>query len=158
MDSVNQRGFTLLELMIVLAITAVLTIGALSSYRGFDQQKRLEADTEAFVEGVELAKKQVNSGEKPCVGYTGTYSILWGDTSFSVVPGGCAVLQSYEFKGNEFETATSSAVFNPFGRGTTLTSDRCVLIRNIYHNQCRKIIIETSGTVSSEVDPDCSCS
>jgi len=157
MDNVNQRGFTLLELMIVLAITAVLTIGALSSYRGFDQLKRLEADSEAFIESVELAKKQVSSGEKPCVGYTGTYSVSWGDTSFTVVPGGCSLLQSYELKGNEFETATSSAVFNPFGRGTTLTTDQCILVRNIYHDQCQKITIETSGTVSSEANPECTC-
>jgi prepilin-type N-terminal cleavage/methylation domain-containing protein len=153
----KQKGFTLLELMIVMAVIAIVLIGALSSYRGFDQTKRLEADTEAFVEAVELAKKLVSSGEKPCVGYTGQYALNWGGSQFSVIPLGCSTIQSYILKGNEFQTATASAVFNPLGRGTSLNATRCVLIHNRYHNQCQKITIETSGTATAEQNPTCSC-
>lgn len=157
MDNNKQKGFTLLEVMIVLAVTAVLSVGSLSSYRSFDQTKKLEADTEEFIESIELAKKLVSSGERPCINYTGQYALTWGAERFAVQPQGCAVIQEHELRGNIFETATSSALFNPFGRGTSLTSDVCILIRNVYHDKCNQITIETSGTAMSEPNPTCSC-
>lgn len=154
----SQDGFTLLELMIVLSVTAMLTIGALSSYRNFSQTRSLEADTEAFLETLELAKKNTNSGQKPCNSYTGNHRVSWGNTSFTLTPLGCADTAQYVLKANQFVTAPSSIDFNPFGRGTSLTSDVCVLLKNIYLNQCRKITIEQAGTVSQDINVACSCS
>ncbi len=153
----KQRGFTLLELMIVLAITAMLSVGALSSYRNFDQSKKLEADTEEFIESIELAKKLVTSGERPCVNFTGQYVLTWGTHQFTVQPQGCSIVQERELRGNEFATTASSVLFYPLGRGTSLSTDACILIRNVYHNQCNKITIETSGTATYEANPACSC-
>lgn len=157
MVSYKQKGFTLLEVIIVLAIIAALTVGAISSYRGFDQIKRLEADSEAFIEGLELAKKQASSGQKPCVDYEGQYSVTWTSDQFVVTPVGCSSIQTYRFKGNTIDTGTASVAFNSLGRGTSLSTDLCVLIRNVYHDQCQKITIETSGTASSESNANCAC-
>ncbi len=154
----NSRGFTLLEVVLVLFIMAMMATGALSSYRSFDQTKRLEADADAFVEAIELAKKFTSSGQRPCVAYNGRYRVVWSGTTVVVSPMGCPAIQTLTLKGNEFITATSTVEFKPFARGTSLSGDLCILMRNIYHNQCRKIILEKSGTVHHEINTTCSCS
>ena len=153
----KKNGFSLLEVMVVLSIVAVLSIGALSSYKSFNHIKSLESDTEAFVEMLELAKKNTTSGEKPCVAYQGKYRVTWENTSATLTPLGCAATTIFNLKGNQFYTAGSSIDFNPLGRGTTLIADTCVLIKNIYLNQCRQITIEKSGTMSHTINATCSC-
>ncbi|KXK10940.1 MAG: hypothetical protein UZ22_OP11002000572 [Microgenomates bacterium OLB23] len=153
----SNSGFALIELVIVMSIIVTIMVGGLSSYRSFDQIKRLEADSEAFIEGIELAKKMASSGEKPCVDYEGQYSVTWSTSHFQITPVGCTSLQSYTLKGNTFDGGTASVTFNPLGRGTSLNADLCLLMRNTYHNQCQQITIEVSGTATSQANPQCIC-
>ena len=70
MHTYRVRGFTLIELMIVVAVIAVLAIIAVSSY-GEQVRKGRRADAARFVGEVQLKLEQWRA-ENPCYGTSGS--------------------------------------------------------------------------------------
>ena len=69
MRTMRVRGFTLIELMIVVAVIAILAIIAISSY-GEQIRKGRRAEAARFVGDLQLKLEQWR-GENPCYGQSG---------------------------------------------------------------------------------------
>lgn len=64
MDKINQAGFSLIELMIVVAIIGILTMIAIPSYQSYTQRARFSevvSATEPFKTAIALALQQGSS-------------------------------------------------------------------------------------------------
>lgn len=65
-----SRGFTLIELMVVVAISAVVMSGGIAAYRGFADKYQIKQAGTEFQANLKLFQKKAMSGEKPaeCLG------------------------------------------------------------------------------------------
>ncbi len=55
---VNQKGFTLVELLIVIAIVAILAVVAVPNFRETMQRNRMVANTNEFISAIQLARAE----------------------------------------------------------------------------------------------------
>lgn len=150
----KRHGYTLFELLVVITIIILFTGISLAYYNSFNEQKRLETETKKFVETLELAKKKTISGDKPCDAYNGAYSVEWQTATYKLISSGCAEQLSYNLPAGITFLAASSLTFRPFGLGTT---PDCAVVKNNNAGKCRKVTIESSGTITEIVNPSCSC-
>lgn len=63
--SSRQRGFTLIEMLVSISITLIITGGVMVSYRGFNQRQQLIQSTKNLQQTLRLAQKKARVGEKP---------------------------------------------------------------------------------------------
>ncbi len=63
-------GFTLIELMVVLTISALVTGGGISAYRGFQDKYQVKQAGAELQTNLKLVQKKASAGEKPlgCLG------------------------------------------------------------------------------------------
>lgn len=71
----RDGGFTFVEVMIAVAIIMILSVASLSSYGNFREQKKLETNSTALIEVLELAKKKSITADKS--------SLISGGTDYS---------------------------------------------------------------------------
>lgn len=60
----TKYGFTFLELLIVIAIMALFTTLSVGGYTSFNENKKVDADTNQLISAIELAKKKSRAGDK----------------------------------------------------------------------------------------------
>ncbi|MEO8581864.1 MAG: type II secretion system protein [Patescibacteria group bacterium] len=81
----TQRGFTLIEMLIVIAIFALLTGGAVVSYRAFYQRQQVLQSAKNLQEAMRFAQKKARVGEKPAGCQTLNGYIVTGTTSSAII-------------------------------------------------------------------------
>lgn len=69
----KNSGFSLVELLIVLALFVMLSTGAVATYRAFYQRQQVLQSAKALQDSMRLAQKKARVGEKPpgCVTLNG---------------------------------------------------------------------------------------
>lgn len=158
----TRRGFTLLELIIILAVVSTLSVFSLASYSTLNKEKTLQAETEQFIETLELAKKKVTAGDKlRCATTLTDYSVTITSTTSYTLIAGCATgdvtLATYQFPTNSplvFSDYTAAeTVFTPLSSGATAN---CIALSDPKLNKCRQVSVSTAATIG-ESGTDCSC-
>ncbi len=157
----KQVGFTLLELLIIIAIVSTLSVLSVASYSTLNKSKALQAQTEQFIEILELAKKKVNAGEKLRCNSLINYSVnILTSTSYSLIAGcasGDITLATYQLPSTSSLSISAytnaETAFTPLAGGATTN---CIVITDSKLNECRKILVNTQGLIS-EVSASCSC-
>lgn len=157
-NSMNQKGFSFIELMLTLAISGALAFAGLNSYSAFNDSKELAVETDQVVSYLERAKKSTSAGEKPCESYTGTYVVSVTSTGLTVSANGCTNFdQNYTFQGNvSVLSGDDSITFQPFDNG--VDAPMCVILQHRQSTKCTEIDVTQAGVVSYDQSADCSCS
>ncbi len=151
--SSTSKGFTLLEMMLVVLIMLIFFGMSLKLYSNLNLQKKLESETKYVVEILELAKKKTISGDKTglddsCI--LSGYKIVYTQDSYALF----AICPDDRAVGKEFASSygislsgdgTNEVVFNPFGVGAV---PACVIITNTATNKCRMITVLQSASIS----------
>jgi prepilin-type N-terminal cleavage/methylation domain-containing protein len=89
----NRRGFTLLEMMIVLAILGIVAIIAVSDFRGLNEKYRVEAETKALhADLMDARARAMQRNRAQFVRQTGGGYAIYDDTF--PVPDGNGVLDN----------------------------------------------------------------
>lgn len=170
----RQGGFTVLELMIAVALAALFTTLALPSFRAFIQNNRLSGETNELVTALQMARseaimRQLNPATESvvlcssadgatCGGGWAQGWIVAADTA-----GGLEVIRVWPSPGADFQIAANanrldflpSGCFDASGSGdcpdagdaafrATLSLDGCTT------NNARQIDVTISGSVSSQ--------
>lgn len=168
----NSRAFTLIEIIVVVAITLILTGISLAYYNQYSEQKKLETEAEKFVDVLNLARNKAISGEEnPCSVYAGPNKAFGGHrvryadgdkyllriccTTLCTESGAIQTLNTYNFPTNISLKPDSYANvwFIPlYGSLSDKTITHTVLIKSsVITNKCYQITIEPSGLVKSEI-------
>jgi Tfp pilus assembly major pilin PilA len=150
------KAFTLIEIIIVVAIMILFAGLSIGYYNDFTQQKKLISATTKIVDVLELVKKKTLSGDSSQCTFTPQSSARVEDYSFIVNSSSTYKLSPKCTIGNPnevsyitdsnivFPTPTVAFEFKPF---TASTATNCFLIKNLVSNKCQYIRVENSGTV-----------
>lgn len=115
---VENKGFTLIELIVVFGTIAFISTIGIASYVNYSQSQSIQAATQDLVTTIQLAKSRANSQVKPPLsycqgqldGYSVVISILNNQYSLDVVCGGNVYpLSTTKLPNNiRFDQATTS--------------------------------------------------
>lgn len=148
----NMRGFTMVELVIVIAITMIITLVALSTQGSFLVNTNLENNTTQIVETLRSAETRAESGfhdDSWGVFFSGDAFVLFKgtdyatrDTSFDIET---TLPSSISISGINLNGGGNSVVFNKL---TGETSQYGSLIVADNSNNTHEITINSKGTIS----------
>jgi len=150
----KNKGFTLIELIVVIAIITLFAGLSLSGYRNLNEQSKLRSDARKMADVLELAKTKSSSAElynNACTNFNGYQVAILGN-SYSLnfcCDAACATpVQSYDLQSNiSVITGTGTVQFLPLTTGAALSFTPPVRIKNSMTNQCMDVNISPIGLV-----------
>lgn len=156
----KSRGFTYLEIIIVMLILGIIATLGGSSYIGYNSRKQIETETQKLVSYFDLAQTKTLAGEPVCDTYAGNYSVsastVSNSVSLSLTPLGCSAQATYTFpQGYSLPDGDFTLTYNPEGTGVTGVS--CILLQHPKAELCGKVTIDPSGAFSDTIVPLTSC-
>lgn len=143
----NRCGFSIVEIVIVLAVLVLFAGLSMAGFRYFGQTRQLDGEARKVVSMLELAKKKASAGEKLCTGFDGIYKVEWGGSNYSIkTAGGCGFgnTQVKLANGLAFD-AGDAVIFKPFGLGVEVA--KVITIRNTA-GATKIIDIDINGNIS----------
>lgn len=156
----RAAGFTVIELMITVALLAILTALALPSFRSFIQNNRLASQANEIVAASQLARSEAlkrgvnvaicsSDDGQTCTGNFNDGYIVLAD------PGGDdeELVRVYPAPGDGFvfTPATGQAVFTPEGFATNANEiTLLIMLPGCTTDNARRILVENTGRVASQ--------
>lgn len=154
----RTRGFTMLELMITVAIIAILAALALPSFREFNIRMQVTDLTNDLVHDMNMARAEAaKRGSDVTVEAAGSWGGGWA------VKAGAEVISQHEAINSEYAIQAKSSgggtdgkvAFRPSGGlagATSFDFNVCRPTSNSDNSQSRRVTVQGSGTVSSRRD------
>lgn len=149
----RQTGFTLVELMIVIAIVGLLSIAGVVSYARWMQNQQIRTAAEAILNGMQLARSEAVKRNSPVRFVLGTQS-GW---TVTVVSDGSQVQtrSAQEGSSNASVTVTPNGAttisFNGFGRVTSNSDGSASItqidIDNLRGDRPLRVTVGAGGTL-----------
>jgi len=158
----GQHGFTLIELIVTMAIAAILVTAAIPSFSEIIQNNRISAETNQFIASLQLARstavKQqrnaqicVSTDQMTCTGTTNWASgwIVWVDQdSDSTLDAGEIVRVQAPLNTASILTSTTQSTFRYSATGLVDNGDTLTFCDNRTGETGRQITITATGSVS----------
>jgi prepilin-type N-terminal cleavage/methylation domain-containing protein len=165
-----KSGFTLIELVVVMAIIAILAGAGVASYSTLATSKASDQETKRLTDTLELAKKKAlaNDQSYPCSSVNVSTPNLYG---FQVVinsTGYNLVMDCVDVTGKNFNTYTVSSYtfpsivtvtsatpntveFMPLTVRPSMTNTNQIVIHNSASNKNKCISVSITGVIESDV-------
>lgn len=132
----NLSGYTLIEILVVVAITAVLASSGWAAYRTFDNNQKLAQAASTLRSNLRDAQNRALSGEKPGSGCTvlDGYRVTFAATSYSVQawcsPQGGVGTKTVNLTGVQIPSPTPAAIlFKSLAHGTDITGSQDITLQ-----------------------------
>ena len=141
----SSRGFTLIELMVVIAVTAILLAVAAPSFSRFMDSQRLRTVSTAFHSSLVKARSEA-------IKRNANVLVVPNDTDFKkgwriCLEANCTTVLSVESGANSsytFNPSGTATTFTPNGRSTASTSYSVKSTQYTDAEMC--VVVSTSGT------------
>lgn len=164
--NLKDNAFTLIEILIVIAITSIFFGLTLANYNSFNQEKKLEKEASFLYDVLNLAKGKSQAsdlnftcpGGEEFAGYR--VDVNASDYSFKqccrnintkIITTCGPSIQTYNFPSKLSKISGSSSIdFYPLSGGATAAT---IIIKNSSINKCLDITISTTGIITSGEDP-----
>lgn len=148
------KGFTLIEVIIMVVVVSVLSGLGLAYYNSFSEQKKLEEAKDQFVVVLNLARQKAIAADKtpsPTCADFKNYNIYFPAISSYGLRFYCdttyLTVQNYSLpSGIQFTSVHSTITFSKLTGYTTATN---VIIKNTSLSECYQIDISTMGVINS---------
>lgn len=155
MSRYSSKGFSIIELLVVVSIISILTITSFAYYNNFTADKNLETETRKLSDVLNLARKKASSADATCNPFNGyqvkidstiKYS-LWQLCGIDGVDN--APIKSYDVvsDGVTLTPNTGNVIFNPLSSGATITGISIIKVANT-SGKCYKIDLSPTGTIN----------
>lgn len=148
-----MRGFTFIELMVVVAIGAILTAGGLAAYRGVGEKEGLKQAGLTFESNLKLVQRRALSGEKPdgCTGTLLSFRVFAGGDNHSyLVAAQCSLASpgviSYQLdEGANFQMPITTLDFAVLRNG--VSGAQTIILTTDSASFSYQVVIEESGVI-----------
>jgi prepilin-type N-terminal cleavage/methylation domain-containing protein len=113
----ESKGFTLIEILVVISITLIFLGMGLSRYNTFTEQVKLKSEAKKLIDVIELAKKKALSADlqdRACTNFTG-YRVTILTSAYSLkfcCASNCSVVQDYNLPTNITFTTAGRGDYN----------------------------------------------
>ena len=168
----KSKGFTLIEIIIVITILVLFSGLSIASYNNYTEQQKLETDTKKIVDVLELTRKKANTNDASlCAGdefidLTRVHGFTFStptSSSYKFVPN-CGpqltptpIFYSTKILNNFWGDFTNTVTFSSGNIITFNTgADFCLILKNSVINSCRYIKVTNSGVISNGKSTNCS--
>lgn len=151
----KQSGYALIEILIVLSIIVLFSGLSLAYFRGFDEQKKLDAEAKQLIDVLNLAQKKSTAADLSpnlnCSDFQGYRVNIQTTTSYALefnCTGSYSTVQSYALRsGMTLSGIGTNILFKPLSAGTNLSNSITTTITSSTTGKCIKIQINPVGTV-----------
>lgn len=148
-----MRGFTFIELMVVVAIGAILTAGGLAAYRGVGEKEGLKQAGLTFESNLKLTQRKALAGEKPddCGSLSSFRVLPGGDLESYLVLPQCSLLPdppATEYtldKGVRFATQITPIDFEVLRQG--VSGAQTIILTTDSGSFSYQVVVEESGVI-----------
>lgn len=153
------NAFSILELIIIIAIIGLLVSITVASYGTFQKQQKVEAQAKAFADVLELAKNKAAAGDVAglanCKDSVGTdferYRVRLTSPTYDLsilCDGSWTTINTYRLESGIVFQSNTTIYFNPLAQGATNTT---VNVINTNNTLC--VPVEVSATGLIDVKP-----
>lgn len=146
-----QRGFSLIELLVVMAISLVLISGGLAAYRGMNDKQSMKQAGLSLETNLRLFQEKALSGEKPsdCVGSLIGFRVQYLSPTQYSVRSECSSSNGTEtsfdlLDESQFDSSFSEDIFFPVLKSEVIGAQTIVLNLDVFSYQ---VIVESSGVI-----------
>ena len=146
-----KTGYTLIELMIVITITAVMVAFGIGGYTRAQKNQNTKAATETILTVLSEAQKQASTGGSDCSGqYLGQQIVLQSSTitTTALCTGTNGTAQIVSLVGLTF-TSSHTLTFKPLNQGLDLTGGTTENIDYSNNTDTYRIEVMRSGSIQN---------
>lgn len=161
----SEKGFSLIELIIVTGIIAVFSSLSLGYYNNFTEERKLDRDAKKLVDIIELTKKKAQAGDiesYSCGEFSG-YTMVFLPASYTMrLCCDSTCTSSYEVQTFRYQTNIAALItgsttvhFEPLTLRTDLSTDTTIRIQHSGLDKCVPIVISPLGVVEEMPKESC---
>lgn len=153
---IPQEGFTLVELMVTIAVMAIIAMMAAPSMSNLLESKRLDENQRGLINTLSEAKSQaILSRQNVSVNLNSTASNTTTALNWQATSNNTLTLKNIAADSTQSSLATTTLTFNLNGVVSNITQDTLISICNSKINKKKVLILTKLGTLIFKAEEIC---
>lgn len=153
---IPQDGFTLVELMVTIAVMAIIAMMAAPSMSNLLESKRLDGNQRDLINTLSEAKSQAILGRQDVsINLNSTASNTPTSLNWKIASNNTLELKNIAANGTQSSLTATTLTFNPNGVVSNITQDTLLSICNSKINKKKILILTKLGTLIFQAEETC---